>query len=239
MPGIVDGAVPSPNIWNAPQVYEIENRAADPDGRIEAAMAAVRPWNGATVLDIGCGTGFHLPRFAERAGRVVGVEPHPGLARQAARRTAGRANVTVRAGAAQSLPLPDACVDVVHARWAYFFGPGCEPGLAELSRVLRRGGAACIVDIDASRSTYGRWFRRWALSYDPVRVERFWGRQGFTREPLLIRLAFASRADMDAVLRIEFPGELVDDFLTEHADLEVDYAINLWWRRYGGDRLSF
>ena len=32
--------------------------------------------------------------------------------------------------AAEALPLPDASVDVVHARWAYFFGPGSEPGPA-------------------------------------------------------------------------------------------------------------
>ena len=29
---IAPGAVPSPNIWNTPQVYELENRAVDPDG---------------------------------------------------------------------------------------------------------------------------------------------------------------------------------------------------------------
>ena len=45
---------------------------------------------------------------------------------------------------AEALPVPDASVDVVHARWAYFFGPGCEPGLAELDRVVRRGGTAIV-----------------------------------------------------------------------------------------------
>ena len=44
----------------------------------------------------------------------------------------GLPGVAVRVGAAQALPLPDASVDVAAARWAYFFGPGCEPGLAEL-----------------------------------------------------------------------------------------------------------
>ena len=32
------GAIPSPNIWHTPRVYELENQAVDPDGRIEAAM---------------------------------------------------------------------------------------------------------------------------------------------------------------------------------------------------------
>ncbi|MCW2917796.1 MAG: Methyltransferase type 11 [Actinomycetia bacterium] len=229
---IAPGAVPSPNIWNSPQLYEVENRAVDPDGRLEEAMRAIRPWDTATVLDVGCGTGFHLPVFARTAARVVGVEPHAGLAAAARKRVRELGNVTVRTGAAQALPLPDASVDVVHARWAYFFGPGCEPGLAELRRVLRRGGVAFVIDNDATRSTFGGWFRRWLPAYDPGAVERFWVRQGFTRKPLTIRWSFESRADLAAVLRIEFPAELADAFEAEHEGAEVDYAVNLWWRRY-------
>ena len=43
-------------------------------------------------------------------------------------------NVSVLTGMAESLPVPDASVDVVHARWAYFFGPGSEPGLPDSAR---------------------------------------------------------------------------------------------------------
>ncbi|MEV5826080.1 class I SAM-dependent methyltransferase [Spirillospora sp. NPDC052242] len=230
MAEIAPGAVPSPNIWNSPQVYELENRAVDPDGVLPAAMRAIRPWTGATVLDVGCGTGYHLPFFAEEAARVVGVEPHAGLAAAAARRAKDAPNVTVRVGSAQALPLPDASVDVVHARWAYFFGPGCEPGLAELDRVVRRGGAIFVIDNDATRSTFGRWFRRSLPKYDPDAVERFWTRRGFAREPLTIRWLFDDRRDLAAVLHIEFPPDLAADVLAEHEGLEVDYAVNLWWR---------
>jgi SAM-dependent methyltransferase len=229
---IVSGAVPSPNIWNSPQVYEVENRAVDPDGVLEAAMRGLRPWDAAAVLDVGCGTGFHLPGFARTASRVIGVEPHAGLAEAARRRVAKLTNVTVRVGAAQALPLPDSSVDVAHVRWAYFFGPGCEPGLAELSRVLRRGGAAFVIDNDATRSTFGGWFRRGLPSYDPGAVERFWTRQGFSREALTIRWEFERREDLAAVLAIEFPAELAARILAEHPGLEVDYAVNLWWRYY-------
>ena len=40
---------PSPNIWNTPELYELENCAADPHGRIAAAMRAM----GAQVLKTG------------------------------------------------------------------------------------------------------------------------------------------------------------------------------------------
>ena len=222
--------LPSPNIWRHPEVYELENRAVDPEGTIEAAMRAVRDWRGATVLDIGCGSGFHLPRFAAEAARVVGVEPHPPLVERARRRTAGLAHVDVRTGTAQHLPVPDASVDVVHARWAYFFGPGCEPGLREVQRVLRRGGAAFVVDNDATRSTFGSWFRRALPSYDPRAVERFWARQGWSRTSLDCRWACRSRAEFEAVVRIEFEPGLADEILSGHPGSEVDYAVNLLWR---------
>jgi len=225
-----EGVLPSPNIWRHPEVYELENRAVDPDGAIEAAMRAVRDWHGAAVLDIGCGSGFHLPRFAADAARVVGVEPHPPLVELARRRTAGLARVDVRRGTAQHLPVPDASVDVVHARWAYFFGPGCEPGLREIHRVVRRGGAAFVVDNDATRSTFGSWFRRALPSYDPQAVERFWARQGWSRTPLDIRWACRSRAEFEAVVRIEFDPGLADEILAGHGGTEVDYAVNLFWR---------
>lgn len=226
------GAVPSPNIWHHTATYEIENRAVDPEGRLEAAMGALADWTGRTVLDVGCGTGFHLPRFAARAAAVIGVEPHADLAALARRRTRRLTNVDVRQGTAQALPVPDASVDVVHARWSYFFGPGCEPGLAELDRVVRRGGTAFVIDNDATRSTFGAWFRRGYPTVDPVTVERFWSGRGWTRTPLDLRWSFGSRADLESVVRIEFTRELADDLLAGHVGTEVDYAVNLWSKAF-------
>ncbi len=195
-------------------------------------MAAVAPWAGRSVLDIGCGTGFHLPRFAATAARVVGVEPHPSLAALARRRTRRLGNVEVREGLAQALPLPDASIDVVHARWAYFLGPGCESGLAELDRVVRRGGTAFVIDTDPTRSTFGSWFARGYPLVDPVAVERFWSSRGWTRHPLLVRWQFDSRADLEAVVAIELPAPVARDVLASHEGRSVDCALNLWWRSY-------
>jgi ubiquinone/menaquinone biosynthesis C-methylase UbiE len=190
-------------------------------------------WEGRTVLDVGCGTGYHLPRFAVHAARVVGVEPHPGLQRLALRRTRARGNVSVLLGAAQELPLPDASVDVVHARWAYFFGPGCEPGLAELDRVVRRGGTAMVIDNDGARSTFGAWFRRgFPHLPSPEEVERFWAQRGWTRTAVDMGWRFETRADLEAVVRIELPTAVAEEVLRHHEGLEVDYAVNLWTKSF-------
>ena len=231
------GVIPSPNIWRFPAVYEVENTAVDPDGVIASAIESLHPLAGATVLDLGCGSGFHLPWFAERATQVIGVEPHEPLLRLARRRlrkvpAAQRDRIELLQGTAQAIPVAASSIDVVHARWAYFFGPGCEPGLAELRRVVRRGGTAIVIDNDATRSTFGRWFAAGLPSYDAGAVERFWALQGFTREALTIRWSMSTRADFEAVVRIEFAPDLAGRLLAEHPGTEVDYAVNLWWRRY-------
>jgi SAM-dependent methyltransferase len=223
---------PSPNIWNTPELYELENRAADPQGLIPAAMREIGDWAGRTLLDIGCGSGFHLPLWAASAERVVGVEPHRPLVALARRRTKRLANVTVLKGMAESLPVPDASVDVVHARWAYFFGPGSEPGLRELDRVVRRGGTAFVIDNDGTRSTFGAWFLRGYPMVDPVAVERFWSSHGWQRRPIDMGWSFASRAELEAVVRIELPPEVAEEALAAHTGTEVDYAVNLWWRHF-------
>jgi ubiquinone/menaquinone biosynthesis C-methylase UbiE len=225
-------AIPSPNIWQHPQVYEIENRAVDRAGAITSLIQSLAPWAGHDVLDIGCGTGFHLPLFAEVARSVTGVEPHPDLAAIARRRVRRLDNVTVLDGSATSLPVPDASVDVMHARWAYFFGPGCEPGLAELERVIRDGGRAFVIDNDPTRSTFGAWFRRGYPDVDPEVVAGFWQDQGWDRHPVETAWTFDSREDLEAVVRIEFTAEVAEEILAGHQGTEVDYAVNVWSRGY-------
>ena len=223
----------SPNIWDTPDVYEIENLAADRTGVIEAAIDSLHPLVSADLLDVGCGSGFHLPRLAARGARVVGVEPYLPLVERAWRRLAdGGRTASVIAGDAEALPLRDNSIDVVHARWAYFFGAGCEPGLAEAARVLRPGGVVAVVDNDATRSTFGAWFRRAYPAYDPVAVQRFWDRQGFTTERLTIAWTFDLRSDLESVVRIELPPAAADEVLRHHDGLTVDYGVALRWKRF-------
>jgi SAM-dependent methyltransferase len=199
---------PSPNIWHWPDVYELENRAQDSTGAIWRALRDRCDWAGRDVVDIGCGDGFHLPLFAATARTVIGIEPHSPLARRARRRLSGTPGVDVRVAPAQRLPLADSSIDLVHARTAYFFGPGCEPGLAEAQRVLRPGGMLVIVDLDASCSPYGDWMRADTPTYDPRAVEEFFERHGFDSARVDTLWRFDDRASLEAVLGIEFSAKV-------------------------------
>jgi SAM-dependent methyltransferase len=227
--GPPDEAIPSPNIWNWPEIYEQENRAQDVDGAIWAALREAASWTGLDVLDVGCGDGFHLPVFAAEAASVTGVEPHAGLVERARERMGGRA-VVHRAGAA-ALPIADAHVDLVHARTAYFFGPGCEPGLAEAQRVLRPGGAIAIVDLDATVAPYGDWMRADVPRYRPDRVEQFFERQGFSMRRILTTWRFPDRDTLEAVLRIEFSRPVAERAIAATTGLTLPVGYRLHVRR--------
>jgi SAM-dependent methyltransferase len=227
----VPRACPSPNISNWPEIYEIENRAQDATGALWAALHADCPWDGLDVLDVGCGDGFHLPRFAATARSVTGVEPFAALVDRARRRVVGLPHVGVLAGQAERLPVPDGSVDLVHARTAYFFGPGCEPGLAEAERVLRPGGAVAVVDLDGSVPPYGDWMRADLPRYRPQRVERFFARQGFALRRVQTRWLFDTRADLEAVLGIEFGPAVAARAIAATTGLTVPVGYRLHVRR--------
>jgi SAM-dependent methyltransferase len=230
--GRAEEPIPSPNIWHWPEVYERENAAQDADGALWAALRELVPWAGADVLDVGCGDGFHLPVFAAEAASVIGVEPYAPLVERARRRP-GAAATVLQAGAAD-LPLPDASVDLVHARTAYFFGPGCEPGLAEARRVLRPGGAIAVVDLDATAGPYGDWMRADIPHYDPAAVERFFAGQGFGLRRVMTRWVFPDRETCEAVLRIEFTPRTAARAIAATPGLTLDVGYRVHVQRVGG-----
>jgi SAM-dependent methyltransferase len=223
--------IPSPNIWNWPEIYERENEAQDVDGAIWDVLRASTPWAGADVVDIGCGDGFHLPFFARDAASVVGVEPHPPLVERARARVAGLDRVRVVQAGAAELPLPDASADLVHARTAYFFGAGCEAGLAEADRVQRPGGALAIVDLDFTAGPYGSWLSADLPRYDAGAVERWFAARGFGMRRVDTIWRFADRATLEAVLGIEFSREVAARAIAETPGLTIPVGYRVHVRR--------
>ncbi|MEO6205557.1 MAG: class I SAM-dependent methyltransferase [Mycobacteriales bacterium] len=195
-----------------PDLYEIENQALDRRGLVLDAMRELAPWKGKRLVDLGCGSGYWLPGYADEAATVIGVEPDDTLLDRARGRDP---RVPVTHGSAEHLPLPDASVDVVHARFAYFFGPGSEAGLAEVDRVLAPGGRLVVVDNDPE---CGEFAALLAAGYPVRNVDDWWTQRGAERRAVLSDWQFDQRADLEAVLRLEFPARLAQDWLAEHPD---------------------
>ena len=107
-----------------------------------AAVADAAIPEGATVLDLGCGTGRALLALRDAvgpAGTVIGVDFTPQML--AVARGTGRAGEAVLAQAdARRLPFADAVVDVVFAAGLVPHLPDPAEGLAGIARVTRPGG---------------------------------------------------------------------------------------------------
>lgn len=230
----LDDWVGAPNIAGEPETYELENAALARDGRLDAALFDVAPWDGRRLVDIGCGTGFWLPLYADRACDVIGVEPDPALLALAERRVHRVGNIEVLAGSAEHLPVDDGSADIVHARFAYFFGSGCERGLAEVRRILAPGGTFIAIDNSWSGGDFARLLRASTggnADIDPDETNRWWEHQGAERHEITGAWAANSNEELERILRIEFPAPVVEDFIATHPHPTLTYRFALFvWR---------
>lgn len=96
------------------------------------------------VVDLGCGPGLSAVAWAERAERVLGVEPAAAMLEVARHRASGT-HVEVRQGFGHQTGVPDGAADIVTAVQAFHW---MEPRatLAEIARILRPGGVFAAAD---------------------------------------------------------------------------------------------
>jgi len=103
---------------------------------IERAAAELGLDGGATVLDLGAGTGNLTRALRERFATVLAVEPDE--------RMRAEFEGDVLAGSAEAIPLPDGSVDAVFSGEAFHWFD-LEPALAEIERVVRPGGGLVAI----------------------------------------------------------------------------------------------
>ena len=229
-----------PGAANA-EVYEWENRIADPDGRLEAFMQSVVPFEGRTLIDIGSGSAYHAHRYARTAAHVYAVEPSPDMLAQAFKRLAGEPlpNLSLIAAHAEDIPLRDGLADVIHSRFAYFFGPAtkrvrsCEPGIREAQRLLKPGGVFFVIDNHLLAGDFARFL---AYMYDDVekeeaRLRAFWHDQGFEVQTIASSWKAPDRQILCRVIEMEFRPDQVEPVMEQIPGTELTYHFNVYYYR--------
>ena len=228
------------------ETYDLENRIADPERRIEQFIESVASLDGKVVADIGAGGGYHACRFAEIAAHVYAVEPAPKMLAQCHLRLASQqaSNVSVLAANAENIPLRDECVDVVHSRFAYFFGPerpatgarSCVPGIYEATRILRPDGHFfivdnCLVSGDFARILSGYGYSRGHAERMQQENDDFYASQGFRYTTVESKWAAHDRASLRRVMAMEFGAESVDAIMRELPGSRLSYHYRLYYLR--------
>jgi ubiquinone/menaquinone biosynthesis C-methylase UbiE len=137
-------------------------------------MAPAEP--GMKVLDVGCGTGTQLERYADAGAIVTGVDLSPAMLAVAADRLGGGANLICED--ATNLSLADGSFDLVIASLLlHELAPSIRSGvLDEMARVTARDGAMLVIDYRAGPRRMGGHAWR-ALS---MIIERLAGRTHYS-----------------------------------------------------------
>jgi ubiquinone/menaquinone biosynthesis C-methylase UbiE len=115
-----------------------------------AAYLVPHLYDGAIVLDVGCGPGTITVDMAARvgSGRVVGIDRSADVIEHATRDADERANVRFETGDVYALPFDAESFDVVHAHQVLQHLSDPISALREMKRVCKRGGVVGVRDAD-------------------------------------------------------------------------------------------
>jgi ArsR family transcriptional regulator len=134
------------------------------------------------AADLGCGTGELLPAIKKKARSVIGVDKSPKMLEEAERRLApdGR-GIELRIGEIEHLPMRDNEVDAAVINMVLHHLPSPDAGINEAGRVLRKGGALVIVDLEKHQNEEmrRRYDHRW-LGFTRKNMERWLTAGGFS-----------------------------------------------------------
>ena len=101
------------------------------------------------VFEAGCGTGLLLREASRTAKSTTGLDLSRGMLS-----TARQRGLNVIQGSVTSVPLPDACMDLVYSMKVLAHVPSIKDAVAELTRVVRPGGHLLL-----------EFYNPWSLRY--------------------------------------------------------------------------
>ncbi len=116
----------------------------------EALLATIPQRNYPLALDLGCGTGFFLPKLRPLCQQLLALDLAPGMLAAARRRLP---DPWLLCGDAEQLPLADASVDLIFSSLALQWCARPAQAFRELHRVLKPGGLLVFSTLTAGTLT--------------------------------------------------------------------------------------
>ena len=138
--------------------YSVADIALLPDDAVANSMGCGNPVSfsqvgpGEVVVDLGSGAGIDLLMAAGKVGptgRVIGIDMTDEMIERARANIAGLANVEVRKGIIEDMPIESSSVDWVISNCVINLSPEKDRVFAEIARILKPGGHMVVSDIVA------------------------------------------------------------------------------------------
>ena len=183
-------------------------RPGYPDELVTALLGRCGLKAGATVADIGAGTGIFTAKLLDAGLRVFGVEPNAEMRNAAKQLLAGRSGFTSVAAPAESTGLDTGSLDLITAAQAFHWFDN-ETARAEFRRILKPLGHLALIwnrrrieqafqrdydDLLRHHSTdYGKLHH---MNLDDERISAFFGHDAVAK----LHFENRQRLDFDALL---------------------------------------
>jgi len=133
------------------------------------------------VGDLGCGTGQFSALVAPYVARVIAIDASAEMLAAARTHLAAMANVEVRRGALEALPVDDQQLDIAVLALVLHHVPDPGRAIAEAARVAAPGGRVLIVDmLPHDRSDYQQQMGHVWLGFSEPQIRRWCDGAGFS-----------------------------------------------------------
>ncbi len=170
----------------------------------EQAIELMAIPSGASVVDVGCGSGWATRLMATKAsdGRVVGIDISDEMIKLARESSTSFPNVEFRVAGAEKLPFGDGEFSHAFSMESLYYYADMESALREIWRVLKPGGIfVCVVDLYEENKPSHQWVEQLQV---PVQLL-----SSATYRSLFEAAGFVNVADR----RVKDPAPIPDHYL--------------------------